>query len=247
MDGKFIEISDLGVSPDYLMHHQIKGAKWGVFRGPPYPLGSGINTRVKKKTKEAEKRAEEQKAEKSKSSKKKPMTKRQAQKIQKQRKQEEAKAAKKERFPKGEEDISKMTNKQLQKAVERLKLENAYKSQLPKEQPGKNFLQKSAETFQQLKVLSDRTTELVNSGKALGTALGVYPVENKPKKFTGDPYSMDRLPKETPEAYAKRLRQLSEINKYLSSAKSDGSSSNTNSSSSNKPEEGKKDKKDKKK
>lgn len=29
---------------DYLMHHGIKGQKWGVENGPPYPLNSDIST-----------------------------------------------------------------------------------------------------------------------------------------------------------------------------------------------------------
>ena len=28
----------------FLAHHQIKGAKWGIMHGPPYPLGSGQST-----------------------------------------------------------------------------------------------------------------------------------------------------------------------------------------------------------
>lgn len=34
---------------DYLMHHGIKGQKWGVENGPPYPLNSDISTGSKLK------------------------------------------------------------------------------------------------------------------------------------------------------------------------------------------------------
>ena len=34
-------------SEDYLMHHGIKGQKWGVKHGPPYPLDSSVSKRVK--------------------------------------------------------------------------------------------------------------------------------------------------------------------------------------------------------
>ena len=36
---------------NYLEHHQIKGGKWGVMHGPPYPLSKTISTgkRLKKK------------------------------------------------------------------------------------------------------------------------------------------------------------------------------------------------------
>ncbi len=213
---KFIEISDLGVSPDYLIHHQIKGAKWGVFRGPPYPLGSGINTRVKRRTKKAEQRAEKAKT------KKKPMTKKQAQEIQRKRAQEEDAKSK---FPKNQKNIDKMSNKQLQKAIERLKLENAYKEQLPKEPQGKHFLDQAAETLKRIRVLSDETAQLVDSSKKLAKAFGLM------KKDNINMYNMGRLPGETPEAYAKRLKALKSINdslKGVASGKS-GSGSNTKS------------------
>lgn len=35
---------------DSLFHHGIKGMKWGIQNGPPYPLGSGISTGKKLKT-----------------------------------------------------------------------------------------------------------------------------------------------------------------------------------------------------
>jgi len=34
-------------SEEYLMHHGIKGQKWGVKHGPPYPLDSSVSKRVK--------------------------------------------------------------------------------------------------------------------------------------------------------------------------------------------------------
>lgn len=52
---------------EHLEHHQIKGAKWGVLHGPPYPLARGKNGRIpkiKKITSEAKQRAAERKAEK---------------------------------------------------------------------------------------------------------------------------------------------------------------------------------------
>lgn len=49
----------------YLAHHQIKGAKWGIMHGPPYPLARGKGGKlpaVKKVTAEAKQRRAEQKA-----------------------------------------------------------------------------------------------------------------------------------------------------------------------------------------
>jgi hypothetical protein len=37
------------IREDELYHHGIKGQKWGVRHGPPYPLKSGGNNQQKKK------------------------------------------------------------------------------------------------------------------------------------------------------------------------------------------------------
>ena len=64
------QISVAPLYEDYLAHHQIKGAKWGVMHGPPYPLSRGKGGKlpaVKKVTSEAKKRREEKKAQKTES------------------------------------------------------------------------------------------------------------------------------------------------------------------------------------
>lgn len=56
-------ISVAPLQGDYLEHHQIKGASWGVFRGPPYPLArgkSGGKPKIKKVEKSAINRVERQ-------------------------------------------------------------------------------------------------------------------------------------------------------------------------------------------
>lgn len=56
-------ISIAPLQGDYLAHHQIKGARWGVMHGPPYPLvrgKGGAKPKIKKVTKAAIKRAEKQ-------------------------------------------------------------------------------------------------------------------------------------------------------------------------------------------
>lgn len=65
--------NNISVAPlheDYLAHHQIKGAKWGVMHGPPYPLARGKGGRlpaVKKTTSAAKLRREEKRAAKAES------------------------------------------------------------------------------------------------------------------------------------------------------------------------------------
>lgn len=44
---------DIAIGMEYLEHHQILGAKWGVMNGPPYPLGSGDHSSSEKKAAEA--------------------------------------------------------------------------------------------------------------------------------------------------------------------------------------------------
>ena len=42
-------IYKLSEDSDFLMHHGIKGQKWGVENGPPYPLAEGKKSRTEKK------------------------------------------------------------------------------------------------------------------------------------------------------------------------------------------------------
>ena len=54
-------ISIAPLQGDYLAHHQIKGAHWGILHGPPYPLARGKGPKkIKKASKEAIKRVEKQ-------------------------------------------------------------------------------------------------------------------------------------------------------------------------------------------
>lgn len=54
-------ISIAPLQGDYLAHHQIKGAHWGILHGPPYPLARGKGPKkIKKASKEAIKRVDKQ-------------------------------------------------------------------------------------------------------------------------------------------------------------------------------------------
>lgn len=54
-------ISIAPLQGDYLEHHQIKGARWGILHGPPYPLARGKGPKkIKKVTQAAVERVEKQ-------------------------------------------------------------------------------------------------------------------------------------------------------------------------------------------
>lgn len=201
MDPKYIEIYDLvQASPDeYLMHHQIKGAKWGVHRGPPYPLQSGIRTKIKRVTNAAKERSKENQAKRA----ARTAAKKQAAAEAKKRK-EDVKAEKKETI---QDKINKMSDAELIERTNRLRLENAYKRELPKEKEGKTFLQATADLFNRLNTAGQAFNSLVKTGKEFAKLFGL--VEDKTKKDT----SLERLPGESVQDYSKRLSSLVAINK----------------------------------
>lgn len=197
MSSKFIEIYDLvQPSPDeYLMHHGIKNQKWGVRRGPPYPLENGIQTKVKKVTNAAKKRSEENQAKRAA---------RTAAKTEAKQRKQNANAEKKETL---QDKINKMSDAELIERTNRLRLENAYKQQLPKEKEGESFLKKSANFFNTLGTASQAISNFAKNAKELGKVLGL--VEDKTKNDT----SLERLPGESVQDYSKRLASLASIKK----------------------------------
>lgn len=200
MTNNFIELSDVLVSLDaeYLEHHQIKGAKWGVKRGPPYPLESGIRTKIKKFSSAAKKRIEENRK-------------------QKQKKQEEEKKAsadktstKKLKKKSVDEEIAEMSDEELRKRIQRLQLENNYKNALPREKTGQDYLRKTASVLQDLKTTGDAIAGLIQTGKKLGKAFGL---DDGGVDFDSFDWHNWRQKKkgETEEQYSKRLNSLSNI------------------------------------
>ena len=204
MGVKFIEISELSRdSPNYLMHHGIEKQKWGVRRGPPYPLKKGINSPIKKITKAAKNRIEKNK------------------KVRADKKAEAAasKAVKKETL---QDKINKMSDDELRSRINRLKLENEFKRELPREKEGETFLKKSAKVMNDLKVAGDTFASLMETGKRISKILGID--INDPNDFknilgknsyapgeSSADWSTVRKPGESMSDYAKRMGALSGI------------------------------------
>lgn len=200
MTNNFIELSDVlaSLNAEYLEHHQIKGGKWGVHRGPPYPLQSGIRTKIKKVTQAAKKRIEDNRK-------------------QKQKKQEDEKKAsadkistKKLKKKSVDEEIAEMSDEELRKRIQRLQLENNYKNALPREKTGQDYLRKTASVLQDLKTTGDAIAGLIQTGKKLGKAFGL---DDGGVDFDSFDWHNWRQKKkgETEEQYSKRLNSLSNI------------------------------------
>lgn len=138
MGPKYIEIYDLvQASPDeYLMHHGIKNQKWGVRRGPPYPLESGSKTKVKKGSKASADR--------------KPSS------------ASVGRSTKKESISK--QQISQMSDEELRRRIERLRLENAYAQEYAYSRRGEDYLKRYAETLGSLAVAGSNIEKLIRIG-----------------------------------------------------------------------------------
>lgn len=209
-DDKFIEISDYeGVSPDYLMHYQLKGAKWGVRRGPPYPLGSGLKTDVKKVTKAAEKRAKANGEKVPKVEKKKTSSKTSSKKASDNKKKAKPRPSKEKLQKMSPEDrLKNMTNEELRKQIERMKLENEYRNLLPKEKKGESFLSKSAKTLRELNAVGTEVSSAIKTGKQIANMFGIGDSKrNRDAEFNWE----SRLPGESAKAYSDRLNALANI------------------------------------
>ncbi len=203
MTSNFIELSEVLASLDssYLEHHQVKGGRWGVKRGPPYPLESGIKTKIKKVSSAAKNRIQENRGNKNKQDK-------EALKVA-------AKATPKttEKRESLKEKISKMSDKELEEATNRLRKENAYLDEVGKMQArkGDSFLKKSADLMTNLKTAGDAFNNLVKTGKNLAKTFGL--TDDDSKSF--DSYDWhtwrQRKPGETEKQYSDRLNSLSNI------------------------------------
>ena len=197
MDNNFIELSDVlaSLDPDYLAHHGIKGQKWGVEHGPPYPLKSGVSARIKKAAKTVTDRVESNRQQKA--------AKKEAKAV--------AKAKKKETL---QDKLKAMSDQELDARAARLRKENAYLDEVAKMQArkGESFLTKSAATLNNLKTAGDALSGLIQTGKKLSKAFGL--TDDSGGVDTYDWHNWRTRKKgETEKQYAERLNSLSNIKK----------------------------------
>lgn len=230
MSAILIEVSELSrASPDYLVHHGIAKQQWGVRRGPPYPLKNGINTRVKKVTKAAKDRIERNRRTKT----------------ERRKATAEAKAKKKETL---QDKINRMSDDELRARTARLRLENDFKAQLPKEQQGRTFLEKSSKLLKDLSATGDALSSFITTSKKLAKAFGLETTSEEEKylkefrKYHGKnsyadgesaaDWSPVRKPGESMSDYAYRVGKLSgivnNVNNVTGKGKGKGGGQNDN-------------------
>lgn len=125
MSNSFIENSEINqASPTILVHHQIKGAKWGVHRGPPYPLENGIHTKIKRKG---------------------------APPVNKEKSGSVKRSSKKPSYSFNINDkVSELSNEELQKRIERFKVTSEYNKYVKEIQDGQKFITKSRKVFREM-------------------------------------------------------------------------------------------------
>lgn len=206
MTNNFIELSEVlaSLDPEYLEHHGIKGQKWGVEHGPPYPLKRGVSARIKRAAKSVKNRVE-------------------ANRKQRAAKKEAKEAKRKAKHPTLQDQISAMSDEELRKRTERLRLENAYKRELPNEKQGESFLRKASKSLNEMKSFGDAVSGFIESGKRLSHAFGL----DAPK---GDDESPNRRKGESLKDYTQRMAQLASLKK---SRETLGDTSQTNNDSQN--------------
>lgn len=157
MSTSFIENSEIDqASPNILAHHQIKGAKWGVHRGPPYPLENGISTKVKHKEKSAIKR---EKGETVKPSSNKP------------------------NYSFNINDpISELSNSELQARIDRFRKIEDYNKYVREIKNGDRFLTKMSKVLRQIKTTGDDINGAIRTAKNMAILLGLIDPVNKAKQ-----------------------------------------------------------------
>lgn len=148
MSNGFIENSEIDqASPTILVHHQIKGAKWGVHRGPPYPLESGINTKVKRKEKSAIKREKGE------------TVKRDSQQ--------------KSYTPDINIKASQLSDKELQDRINRFRMESEYNKYVSQMRKGSDFLSKSSRILAQIDMDGERLEKAIKRSIRLAKLFGL--------------------------------------------------------------------------
>lgn len=202
MTNNFIELSEVlaSLNPEYLEHHGIRGQKWGVEHGPPYPLKEGVSSKIKRAAKSVKDRVQQNRAAK----KEKATTKSSS--------EEKPKEELKPKKQSLREKIDEMSNADLDAATNRLRKENAYLDELGKMQArkGDSFLKKSANVLNELKTAGDALSGFIKTGKKIADAFGLT---DNSESF--DSYDWrnwrQKKPGESEKAYSERLNALSNI------------------------------------
>lgn len=206
MEPKYLELSSVlaSLNPEYLEHHGIKGMNWGVRRGPPYPLKSGLRTKIKKVTQAAKNRVEQNRK-------------------QRAARKEAKEAKRRKKNPTLQDRISAMSDEELRQRTDRLRLENAYKRELPNEKQGESFLRKSSKALNELKAFGDAVSGFIETGKRVSHAFGL-------DKLDGDDQNPNRRPGESLKDYTQRMAQLASLKKSWDTLKTASSSSSSSDS-----------------
>lgn len=170
-----------------LMHHGIKGQKWGDKNGPPYPLDKKEHMQVISSSKKKKKVANDSKADTSESrkeqmkkakkfnknmkklQKQEKARKKNAERVERQLKKRELEIKEREnKFRKGNENVGKLTDAEIQERINRLNLESIYRQKL-NEARGKQQVKKH-DSFIKSAIKKSASTALT----AAGTAALVY-------------------------------------------------------------------------
>lgn len=164
MSTSFIENSEFNqANPNILVHHQIKGAKWGVHRGPPYPLENGIHTKIKRKGAppinkekgETEKRSNKTNTKNN--------------------------SSKKGKYTFNINDpVSELSNEELQARIDRFKKMEEYNKYVNQIKNGQKFLTKMSKVLKQMKTTGDDINNAIKTAKTTAELFGL--IESNDKK-----------------------------------------------------------------
>lgn len=164
MNTSFIENSEINqANPNVLVHHQIKGAKWGIHRGPPYPLENGINTKIKRRGASP---VNKEKGEASKRSNK---------------SNAENKSKGKYTFDINDR-VSDLSNEELRARIERFKTVNEYNKYVSEIKNGQKFLTRMSKVLKQMTVTGNTINAALQTGRKTAELLGLIEPQKKDDK-----------------------------------------------------------------
>lgn len=216
------------VQEDELMHHGRKGQHWGVMNGPPYPLNAAglkkFRDKVRKGATEIVKKHRAKKIEKSKAKTAKIREKKKVvdqkireenAKIKLKESQQKEKSLKEQSkntkpAPESKRSISELSDEEIIRRIERIKLENSYKQMLESQAPppkAKSFIKQTME---------DTAKEFVsNAAREIGKAA----VKKMTNKLTGEGpkgKSLQQQAIDNMNAKANLMKAKSEYQRYKS-------------------------------